>query len=177
MCFVVVKGKLVLLVVLIKDDVRRVWFWYNDCDVRRFLSDLDGLFFFEDEFEWYEVMWRGKCENRVFIVLENLFKSLVGFVGLYRINYKDGYVELGYFIVKEYWNRGYVIEVVGLVLKYVFEWLNFRKVYVWVYELNIVLICVLEKNGFEFVGRMKKYFYIFGYGFVDELIFEKFREE
>ncbi|WP_367883519.1 GNAT family N-acetyltransferase [Thermococcus peptonophilus] len=52
-----------------------------------------------------------------------------------------------------------------------------RKVYARVYEPNIASIRVLEKNGFELVGRMKKHSHIPGYGFVDELIFEKFREE
>ncbi|AMQ18037.1 GNAT family N-acetyltransferase [Thermococcus peptonophilus] len=174
---VVIKGKLVSLAVPTKDDVRRAWLWYNDRDVRRFLSDPDGLFFFEDELEWYEAVRRGKRENRVFTVLETSSKSPVGFVGLHKINHKDGHAELGYFIAKEYWNRGYATEAVELALKYAFEWLNLRKVYARVYEPNIASIRVLEKNGFELVGRMKKHSHIPGYGFVDELIFEKFREE
>ncbi|MBP1912919.1 GNAT family N-acetyltransferase [Thermococcus stetteri] len=174
---VVIKGKLVSLAVPTKDDVRKAWLWYNDRSVRLFLTAPEEIFFIEDELEWYERLRREKDRERVFSILENSTSSLVGFIGLHRIDHRDGHAELGYFLGREHWGKGYGSEAVKLALIYAFEWLNLRKVYARVYEPNVASIRVLEKNGFELTGRMRKHHYVPGYGFVDEVIFERFREE
>ena len=174
---VILKGILVSLAVPVREDVKRAWLWYNDRQVRLFLTNPDGIFFIEDELEWYERLRRMKDGERVFSIIENSTSSLVGFLGLHKINHRDGNAELGYFIAREHWGRGYATEAVKLALIYAFEWLNLRKVYARVYEPNVASIRVLEKNGFELAGRLRKHHHVPGYGFVDELIFEKFREE
>ena len=174
---VVLKGTLVSLAVPVREDLKKAWFWYNDRQVRLFLTNPDGIFFIEDELEWYERLRREKERHRVFTIVENTTSSPVGFIGIHRINYRDGHAEIGYFIAKEHWRKGYATEAVRLALIYAFEWLNLRKVYARVYEPNVASIRVLEKNGFELVGRLRKHHHVPGYGFVDELIFERFREE
>jgi ribosomal-protein-alanine N-acetyltransferase len=173
----ILRGRLVSLSVPVREDVHKAWIWYNDPQVRLFLSNPHGVFFLEDELEWYEGLRREKERNRVFSIIENATASLVGFIGLHRIDHRDSHAEIGYFIAKEYWNRGYATEAVALALKYAFEWLNLRKVYARVYEPNTPSIKVLEKNGFELAGRLKKHHYVPGYGYADMLMFEKFKEE
>lgn len=171
---VVLKGKLVSLAVPVREDIRKAWLWFNDRNVRLFLTAPEEVFFFEDEMEWYERIRKAKEHNKVFSIVENSTSSLVGFIGLHRIDHRDGNAELGYFIGKEHWGHGYGSEAVKLALEYAFQWLNLRKVYARVYEPNTASIKVLEKNGFKLVGRLKKHHHVPGYGFVDELIFERF---
>jgi len=174
---IILKGNLVSLGMLLRDDLRQIWLWYNDREVRRYLSFPEEIFFYEDELEWYEALRREKKHEKVFAILENSSRSLVGLIGLHRIDHHNGRAELGYFIGREHWGYGYASEAVRLALEYAFEWLNLRKVYARVYAPNEASIKVLEKNGFELVGRLRKHHHVPGYGFVDELIFEKFREE
>jgi len=174
---VVLKGKLVSLAVPLREDIKKAWFWFNDRNVRFFLTSPEEVFFFEDEMEWYEGIRKTKERNKVFSIVENSTSSLVGFIGLHRIDHRDGNAELGYFIGKEHWGHGYGSEAVELALEYAFQWLNLRKVYARVYEPNTASIRVLEKNGFELVGRLKEHHHVPGYGFVDEMIFERFRED
>ena len=171
----ILRGNLVSLAVPLREDVKRAWLWYNDRVVRLFLTNPDEVFFLEDELEWYDRVRREKGSTRVFTIVENATSSPVGFLGLSRIDHRDGHAEIGYFIAREHWGRGYATEAVGLALRYAFEWLNLRKVYARVYEPNVASIRVLEKNGFELAGRLRKHHHVPGYGFVDELIFEKFR--
>ena len=174
---VVLRGTLVSLAVPIREDLKKAWLWHNDRQVRLFLTNPDGILFLEDEVEWYERLRREKERNRVFAIIENATSSLVGFLGLHKINHLDGNAELGYIIAREHWEKGYATEAVKLALIYAFEWLNLRKVYARVYEPNVPSIRVLEKNGFELAGRLRKHHHVPGYGFVDELIFERFKEE
>ena len=63
------------------------------------------------------------------------------------------------------------------MLKYAFEWLNLNKVYAVIYEPNKASQKVLEKNGFKFVGRLRKQRYIPTVGYVDELYYDLLKDE
>ena len=172
---VVIRGGSVSLGMLLREDLRRVWLWYNDREVRRYLSSPEEVFFYEDELEWYEALRREKRSEKVFAVIENSSSSPLGLVGLHRIDHHNGHAELGYFLAREHWGRGYGSEAVKLALEYAFDWLNLRKVYARVYEPNVASIRILEKNGFQPAGRLRKHQYVPGEGFVDVLFYERFR--
>ncbi|WP_324735806.1 GNAT family protein [Thermococcus sp. SY098] len=174
---IILTGRRVSLSVLLREDIPKVWLWYNDRDVRRYLSSPDAVFYFEDEVEWYERIRREKERHRVFAVIENRSDSLVGLIGVHKINHKNGHAEIGYFLSKQYWGKGYATEAVELVLEYCFKWLNLRKVYARVYEYNVASQRVLEKNGFKLVGRLKKHVHIPEEGFADVLFYELFKDE
>ncbi|ASJ07199.1 GNAT family N-acetyltransferase [Thermococcus pacificus] len=173
---ILLKGNLVSLGILLREDLRQVWLWYNDREVRRYLAFPEEIFFYEDELEWYETLRREKRGEKVFSILENSSRSLVGLVGLHRIDYHNGHAELGYFLAREHWGHRYGSEAVKLALEYAFTWLNLRKVYARVYEPNLPSIRILEKNGFQLAGRWKRHQYVPGEGFVDVLLYERFRE-
>jgi len=172
---VVLKGGLVSLAVPVREDVKKAWVWWNDREVRRFLTSPHEIFFYEDEIEWYEALRREKRKEKVFSIIENASGSVIGFIGLRKIDHYNGHAEVGYFIAREHWGYGYATEAVKLVLEYAFEWLNLRKVYAYVYAPNEPSIKVLEKNGFSVAGRLKEHHYLPGEGFVDELILERFK--
>ncbi len=50
----------------------------------------------------------------------------------------------------------YAAEALSLVLKFAKEWLRLRKVTARAFAINKASIRVLEKNGFELVGRLKE---------------------
>ena len=173
---IVLKGKLVSLGVPLRDDLHKAWLWYNDRDVRRYLLEPAEVFFYEDELEWYETLRKEKKHEKVFAIVENSSRSLVGFIGLHNIDQENGHAEIGYFLSPEYWGRGYATEAVSLISQYAFEWLNLRKVYARVYAPNEASRRVLEKNGFQLAGRWKEHQYVPGEGFVDVFMYERFRE-
>ncbi len=173
---IVLKGKLVSLGVPLRDDLHKAWLWYNDRDVRRYLLEPAEVFFYEDELEWYETLRKEKKHEKVFAIVENSSRSLVGFIGLHNIDQENGHAEIGYFLSPGYWGRGYATEAVSLISQYAFEWLNLRKVYARVYAPNEASRRALEKNGFQLAGRWKEHQYVPGEGFVDVLMYERFRE-
>ncbi|WP_048148513.1 GNAT family N-acetyltransferase [Palaeococcus ferrophilus] len=170
-------GDNVSLGLLLREDLSKLWEWFNDREVRRFLQAPEEVFYFEDELEWYENLRKNKERHKVFAIVNNTSNELMGVIGLHNIDTKNGKAELGYFLWKRYWRRGYMAEAVGLALRYAFEELNLRKVYARVYEPNVGSRKVLEKNGFKLVGKLRQNVHVPGYGYVDELFYDILREE
>jgi len=173
---VVLEGTRVALSVLMREDIPKLWKWYNDRRVRRHLLQPHEVFFYEDELEWYETIRRNKVREKVFAIVTREQGHLVGLVGLHNIDFQSRNAEIGYFLGPEYWRKGYGTEAVALALSYAFEWLNLRKVYASVYETNRPSIAILESNGFIRAGRLRMHQYVPGEGFVDVLLYERFRD-
>ncbi|ACS33817.1 GNAT family N-acetyltransferase [Thermococcus gammatolerans] len=173
----ILEGRKVSLAVPMREDVHLLWRWYNDRAVRRYLTKPHEIFFFEDEMEWYEAIRREKAREKVFAIIKNEEKTLLGLIGLHNVDLHSGNAELGYFLGPEHWGKGYATEAVSLAITYAFEWLNLRKLYARVFSSNVASARVLEKNGFRLVGRLRKHQYVPGEGFVDVLIYELFRGE
>lgn len=174
---IIIEGARVCLGVLIREDVHVLWKWYNDREVRKYLSMPHEIFFYEDEMEWYEAVRREKIREKVFAIIEKERGSLLGLVGLHNIDFYSRNAELGYFLGPEHWRKGYGTEAVSLAVSYAFDWLNLRKLYARVFEGNTPSIRVLERNGFTLAGRLREHQYVPGEGFVDVLIYELLRGE
>lgn len=172
---IVLRGEKVSLGVLLKGDMEKIWMWNNDRGVVRTLADPSDVSTLEEWMKWYESLTTKKLTKRAFAIL-NEEGEIVGTVIVSGIDFRNGTAEIGYFLGREYWNRGYASEAVKLTLEYCFRYLNLRKVYARTYENNMASIRVLEKNGFKLVGRLRKHAYTPD-GYVDVLFYDLFREE
>jgi len=79
--------------------------------------------------------------------------SLVGIISVDNINKINRNAEVGYWIGKEYWDRGIVTESLELVIDYAFHILDLHKLYAFVFAQNIASIHVLEKCSFRKEGQ------------------------
>jgi ribosomal-protein-alanine N-acetyltransferase len=77
----------------------------------------------------------------------------IGFDGLI----KGHKAEIGYWLAKPWWGRGIMTAVVGKVCEYAFAQWNLVRITAQVFESNIASARVLEKNGFEFEGLLRKH--------------------
>jgi [ribosomal protein S5]-alanine N-acetyltransferase len=74
--------------------------------------------------------------------------KMIGFVGHYRIKPENYRSEIGYMILPEYHNKGYVSEAVKVLLDYGFKTLNFHSIEAIIDPDNLASEKVLQKNGF-----------------------------
>ncbi len=84
----------------------------------------------------------------VFVVLEG--GSFVGVCGL--VGVAEGSAELGYWIGRPFWGRGYATEAARAVLRFGFEELGLARVTARCLERNAASYRVLEKVGMRFEG-------------------------
>lgn len=86
-------------------------------------------------------------------------KQLIGGIS-YHMKYgltshKD---EIGYWLARDYWNKGIMSRVVSSFCQYGFDSLHLRRIEATVFEHNLSSCRVLEKCGFLYEGTLKKYY-------------------
>lgn len=81
---------------------------------------------------------------------------LIGSIGLY-INKKHQHAELGYWIGREFWGKGYCTEAVAGVIDFSFYKLDMNKIFAHYIVRNNASSKVLQKNGFVVEGRMRSH--------------------
>lgn len=96
--------------------------------------------------------------------------QLAGSIGFINIHQQKG--ELGYWLVDKYAGNGVMTRVVEEMVSYCFDTLGMVRIFAPVLTHNKASARVLEKNGFELEGRLKKYFKKDG-AFVDALCYAK----
>lgn len=87
--------------------------------------------------------------------------EFIGSGGLY-IDEANHKARLGYILHPNFWNNGYMTEIVEKLLKIAFSDLKLHRVEATVYGGNIGSTRVLEKNGFQYEGRQRDTQYVKG---------------
>lgn len=172
----VIKSERIGLSVLNRDDIPEIWKIMSDSDVNRYLNARWRVHYLENEYEWYDSLTQKSESERVFGIVETGNSKIIGAVFLNNINYKNGNSQIGFFLDKVHWRKGIMTDAIELLKKYSFIELNMRKLYTSAFEPNEGSRRVLEKTGFQNVGRYKSHVFIPNKGFVDELIYEVFNE-
>lgn len=81
-------------------------------------------------------------------VTEKDNNKCIGIMGFYRTEPQNYRTELGYMILPEYHNKGYVTEAVATLLEYAFNTLKFHSIAAVIDPNNLASERVLQKNGF-----------------------------
>lgn len=81
--------------------------------------------------------------------------EVIGAIGIHKIveNHK---AEIGYWLGRTYWNKGYMTEALNAIIKYGFEQLKLVRLYANVFTHNMGSAKVLEKSGFVKEGILRK---------------------
>ncbi len=96
-----------------------------------------------------------KKSGFVFGIVLKETNRVIGVIDLFNIDWKNKNAELGYWLGKKYWGKGYMTESVKLMLKFAFKKLKLHRVYAKLFEENIASRRVLEKSGFKLEGKLR----------------------
>lgn len=123
----------------------------DDEEVLRWLS-MDGPIVREDVHDFYR-RWHvpsdnGDCYH--FAILERDERQLVGSISL-RFTGHPGTGDVGYWLGRAYWGRGFMTEAIGLICRLGFEELDASVLCAWVFVGNEGSRIALERNGFQYV--------------------------
>ncbi|WP_339839659.1 GNAT family N-acetyltransferase [uncultured Flavobacterium sp.] len=94
----------------------------------------------------------------------------IGIMGFFRTQPENYRTELGYMILPEHHNKGYVTEAVKTILNYAFNELDFNSIKATIDPENIASEKVLQKNGFIKEGHLIENFFYNGQ-FIDSVIY------
>lgn len=94
--------------------------------------------------------------NVVVAMVDRETNDVIGAVGIHNLSEKNRSAEIGYWLAKKYWGKGYTVEAVGRVVEYLFVKRRLNRVFAGVFHPNTSSARVLEKSGFAFEGRARK---------------------
>lgn len=94
----------------------------------------------------------------------------IGYGGLFDIAQVHGRAEIGYGLIKEFWGKGYMSEIVGTILQFGIEKAKLHKIYGVVIPGNIASVRLLEKRGFVKEAHLKGHSFARGKYF-DEMMY------
>ncbi|MEP0827818.1 MAG: GNAT family N-acetyltransferase [bacterium] len=100
--------------------------------------------------------WRKKGTSEVFGIIDKSSHRLLGLIGMHRIDRVNRRVEIGYWLGKEHWGKGFTSDAVRLVVRYAFKDMKLQKVVARVWHPNIASAKLLQKCGFKLEGRLRR---------------------
>lgn len=151
----------------------------NDKNVSKFMLNIPYPYKPKDAKKWINNWLKRKKQNKKdFGFVLNINSSfaldidgnVVGGIGLNNIEKHKA--EIGYWLGKEYWDKGIMTEVVKLVTNFGFKRLKLRRIYAYIFIRNKASIRILKKNGYKCEGLLKKHHLKKG-KFIDVLLYAK----
>lgn len=106
---------------------------------------------------WFQMAEYGfkKKDTFIFGIREKESLKLIGAVGLH-LDLNNNKAEIGYWLGKSFWNKGYASEALKAIITFGFEELKLNKIHASHFHHNPASGKVLEKNGFVFEAELKQ---------------------
>ena len=81
--------------------------------------------------------------------------EFIGLVDLHSVDHRNKKAEVGAWIGRKYWGKGYGTEALKQILKLAFDKLKLHKVTGIAFEWNIASRRIMEKVGFKYEGTLR----------------------
>lgn len=164
------EGKLVRLRSYRKEDMKICLSFINDPLVTKNIRP--GIPFpykYEDEIKWYESLNPMSEKNYSFAIEKIEDETYLGGCGINYVDWKNSFCEIGLFLGKDFWNKGYGTDAMNILVKFIFNEMNLNKIKLFVYSFNDSARRVYEKLGFKTEGVLREEIYKEG-KYYDEIL-------
>ena len=152
-----IEGEKVYLSPINQDDYETYVKWLNNPNITQYLDCNDSLITLSNE---KEILERIGNEEFCFAIIKKEDDTLLGNVGVTKIDYKNGRAELGIFIGDEdNLSKGYGSEAIKLIINFVFSEIRLHTVMLTVFANNPRAIKAYTKCGFKEFGRRHEAIY------------------
>ncbi len=130
----------------------------------------------EDHVDWFHENRKNRSQSHAFAIRTLKDDIYIGRCAYNSVDHKNRFCFIGIMINhKRFQNKGHGTEALSLLINYIFNELNLRKIYLKVFASNERAIHVYKKLGFEVEGVLKKHLFRNG-EYIDDLIMAKYRD-
>ncbi len=149
----------------------------NDAEVTRYMPNLPYPYAREDAVQWLAALPErfARQELVVFAITLKEGGTYLGSVGL-TLALPHDRAELGYWLGRAYWGRGYALEAARAVLDYAFEGLKLHSVHAYHFRPNQASGHVLERLGMHRDGVSPECFKFRG-AYMDDVLYSILQSE
>lgn len=166
------KGSLVSLRAVEKDDASTIFMWENN-PANWKVSNTEVPFSLFDIHQLIEQQSDIRKSGQLRLIIETLSESRpVGVIDLYDLNFKHGYAAVGILIASDAdKGQGFAADALQLFTTYCTDILELRNLYCQIHHDNTASISLFEKAGFELAGTRKNWLR-FKNEYYDELTYQ-----
>ncbi|MFA5545159.1 MAG: GNAT family N-acetyltransferase [Sphaerochaetaceae bacterium] len=168
-----ITGEKTMLRPIVFEDIEILNRWKNDEETFKYLGGGFSPISIDQQKQWLDNLIDLTGNHRRYLVcLET--GSPIGFIGLYDINWINRTAEIGIYIgEKEARGHGYAYDATTTLEAYAKDYLNIRKLKIFVITNNLPAIKMWMKLGYQKIGEYQKERYIRG-EYLNLSIMEKF---
>ncbi len=152
----ILKGEIIYLRLLERDDLEKRVKWINDPEVNHTLG-FDYPAGLDKTRAWFQTTLMDSSRMN-FSIVDRASEKLIGMAGYLAINRKNRnaefYITIG---EKDFWGKGIGDEAIRLLLQYGFTELGLEKVYLHTFDYNERAGRLYERNGFKKEGVFRKH--------------------
>ncbi len=150
--------------------------WLDDYEVTRFLEV--GKFPSNSAMLGkYLERFQNSTAQLIFAIMDQETEAFIGTATLNLISWVHRTADTGLMIGnKDFWGKGYAVEVWSLVIDYAFQRLGLRRITAGTVVGNVASTVILKKLGFEVEGTLRRHWLVDG-EYQDGILFGLFREE
>lgn len=160
---------------ILRSDLEKLNKWKNDEEIFMFLGGGFNPQSIDQQALWIDKIINIDDKNKRFII--EVDSEAIGLIGLYNIHNIYQNCEIGMYIgEKDFQGKGYAKDACNLIEKYAFEYLNMRKIKLFVVDDNSKALKFWRKLGYKIVGTLEEERYIKGQ-FRNLVIMEKFLQK
>ncbi len=145
---------------IVAGDKEKLTLYLNDRDIYMNTLRLPHPYTLRDA-EWW-IHFVERCKKQIgrlnHFAIRDKSENLIGGIGFNNKYGKNSQRdEIGYWLARPFWNRGIMTETVNKICEFGFDCYDFLSIEAIVFDFNAASARVLEKNGFQKDGIIKKY--------------------
>jgi RimJ/RimL family protein N-acetyltransferase len=160
---IIIQGNSVLLRLKTNDDLLDDYRWRRDSELSKYDAVPTLTISFNEFVERYHIEFFNQSERRIFSIDSIVNDRHIGNIMFYSFDRRKKSVELGITIgEKDYWNKGYGTESVELFVRYLFEDLGMKSIYLHTLKWNERAKNAFLKSGFKEIKNIRR----LGYSFI-----------
>jgi RimJ/RimL family protein N-acetyltransferase len=152
------RGERVSLRTIQREDLGRLADLYDDLELRSLVSDRppapESRAAWEADFDRNLIKGEGASDSVGFAI--EVEGEIAGRCGLHKIDRYSQVCELGIWLGRDYWGKGFGSDAVGILLDYAFRHLNLHKVCLEVLADDERAVGAYRKVGFVEEGRLRE---------------------
>lgn len=140
------------------DDAKEIHENIKDKDVSKWTANVPYPYTLEMAHQFIEQS-HITIENNKHIELGIVLKDankLIGVVGLLNLDLRNKHAEIGYWLGKNYWGKGFMPEAAKRIIKFGFNELDLHKIYGKHIDVNTNSKRIFEKLGFTQEGLLRE---------------------
>ncbi|MBT3393609.1 MAG: GNAT family N-acetyltransferase [Waddliaceae bacterium] len=139
-----------------RSDAKDVYDNINDKDIVLWTSNIPYPYPKDGAEKWIAKAHREMKSEKSYAFAIAFDDKLIGVISLMNVDKKNQKAEIGYWLGKKFWGRGFMTEAVAKVLEFGFQTLKLHRIDASLYSGNIASQKVLMKSGFVLEGTLRE---------------------